>query len=309
MAKKVNTKQVQITLNPNDTNSYFSRRTFERTAELYENLHLPIINGIDTGMNLRNLNNWVSVLDENRSSKRKRYNFTEFVWYKIVEQLREVGLSLQIIAELKENLFNPIQLNDVVDKLQQAKAYIKDLQVSKEQKQELLKLVASPETKHLSEKTFNMLQFLIVECLINKVPLSLAVFLDGTFIIVGKTKEHLYNEEQKNKLESETHTIVSISNILTTFLKSEIAGVVVSELGLLSFGENRLFELFSSGDFISIEVQFKDKKIKNLELSKKNSDLQKRIVDILNKDAFIDIVIRKNKNQIERIENTFKIAL
>ncbi len=294
---------------PVDLTDFFGQDTIQKAGELYEQLQRPLIGGLQMGINLRNLNNWVSVLKENPTgTKFKKYTFIEFVWLKTVEQLRNAGLNLTAIADLRANLLEPIKIKGLITKIQKAKNYIDELNLSKNEKEELLQFIASPEYKTAEPVHFNLLHIIIIESIVKKLPLSLAVFLDGTFIILDKSKEPLYTELDKNKLLFDTHIVVSVSAILQRFLRSDLSGFVVPQIGLLSPAENKLFEIVHSGEYESIIIHFKNKKIKTLEL-KKSENIKERIIDILNKDAFGEILVKKHKGMITKIENTLKVTL
>lgn len=289
-------------------NSYFGKETIEKAAELYERLQEPLITPIQTGINMRNLHNWVTTLGMNRGKEKHErtiYTFTEFVWLKIIEQLREAGLSLSIITELRKGLFLPIEV-DFLSKQERTRNFIKALDISKEEMQELLALIS--ETLETEHSTFFLLDVMIVQCIIRREPLGLAVFLDGSFIPVEKDYQLKYDVYDLNKLFGQTYIYVSISGIIKNFLRSDISEWVVPKINLLNPAESKLFELIRKGDYESITIEFKDKKLKSLEL-KKSEDIKDRIVDIIDAFEFGDITVKKHKGVVTKIESTKKIKL
>src|ERR1700740_282217 len=82
-------------------NMFFGAESIERAAELYEQMERPILKATDLEIEIRLLGHWVKLLTEkSESDTRKRYSFTEYVWFKTVEQLRNAGLSFPTILEL-----------------------------------------------------------------------------------------------------------------------------------------------------------------------------------------------------------------
>ena len=134
------------------------------------------------------------------------------------------------------------------------------------------------------------------------------IFINNSFIIINKNKEDFYTEDDKNKLLFETYVTVSVTSIFSKFLRSDLSDYVVPKLSLLSYAENKLFEIVHSGDYETITIHFKDKKIKALEL-KKSENIKDKIIDLLNKDEFGEFIIKKHKGQISKIENTQRIIL
>jgi DNA-binding transcriptional MerR regulator len=241
--------------------------------------------------------------------KRKKYSFTEYIWLKIVEQLRLAGFPIAQIHELQKRILEPIQVKGLVTLIDKAKNYIDELKISEKEKNNLREFLAANEKSNAKELgDFNLLHIIIMESILKKLPLSLAVFTDNTFVILDKGKEHLYSEQEKNRLLYETHIVVSVTSIIQKFFLSDISGWVVPEINLLSAEENKLFSLLHSGNYESIIVKFRDKKIKTMELMKSEGTKEK-VIDILRAGEFSEIVIQKRKGETVKIENTLKIVL
>ncbi|MGZ4100092.1 MAG: hypothetical protein ACXVNM_14495 [Bacteroidia bacterium] len=291
-----------------DLNEFFGQGSIEKAAELFDRMQLPLIRGTQTGINVRNLNNWVTVLDPRDNSRNKVYSFAELIWYKIVEQLREAGLSLTIIASFKKELLAPIDSKAFVKKFQTPEKYFSELNLTYREKKHLLEFLAGESNRVTKDSAFSMLYVMIVECVIQKLPLALAVFLDGSFLIIDSSKEHLFTESDKKRLMFDTHVFVSLTKILNTFLLSELAGDIIPKIGLLSPAESKLIELVHNGEYESITINFKDKKIKSLELKKKENP-KEQLIDILNSGEFNELIVKKRKGEIVKIDNTIKITL
>lgn len=293
---------------PFDLNDFFGQVTLQRAADLFEQLERPFLNGKQIGISSRNLSHWVRVLNDNPETVwHEKYTFVDFVWFKMVEQLREMNVGFEFIRLLKQNLMKPIRVKGLVNGLKQTKDYIDDLSLSKEEKDTLLKLIATNYTKPAYE-FFTILHVIIIDSVVHRLPLAVAAFSDGAYLILDRTKEHLYSEEERNRLLFDTHIRINISAILKEFLKSDLSGFVVPKIGLLSPAENKLFEVVHSGDYERIVIHFRDKKIKALDL-KRSENVKERIVDILDKGAFAEIVIKKHKGVVTKIENTIKVTL
>ena len=306
------TKDIQPNLEAQfnyDLTSFFGTEILEKAGELYDQIETPIIKGVQLGIPLRNLNHLVYMLGENPENlSRKKYSFVEFIWIKIVEQLRATGVNFSTIASFKSKFLEPIKLIGILSKTEQVLNFIEDLKLPKSEKEQLIKFMASPEYKNTGEVNFTLLHIMVIESLIKKTPLSIALFSDATFLIIDKSKEHFYTEDEKEKLLFETHVVVSISAILKKFFLSRLATFVVPEIKLLSYGENKLFEVIRTGEYDSIIIHFKDKKANSLELIK-SEDTHQKIYDILNKGQYGEILIKKHKGIVTKIENNIKVNL
>ncbi len=294
---------------PFELDKYFTNPTIEKAAQLCEQLERPLIGGIQTAIDLRNLNNWIKVLNENPNNVRgKKFTFVEFIWIKIVEQFRDFNVGFDLIKNFKAELFKPIKVKGILTSIQQAKNYIEDLGLQKDQKKALLQFINAPDTKTINEITLTVLHLSIVDSILNKLPLSFAVFKNGTYQMLYESKKHLYTDIEKDKLLNDNYITISISTILKEFFLSDLSNLVVPKLELLSYAENKFYEVMNSGDYVSVIVNFKDKKIKPLEF-KKDQNLKEYIIDILDKKEYEDITVKKAKGVITKIENTMKISL
>jgi len=288
-------------------NDYFDKETIEKTVELYEYINLPIFKRNHTEISHRFLNWWTkeNVLDKN-VQEAGRFTFTEFIWIKAVEQLRLFNLPLPFIATLKAKLFESIKLKGFVSKTEQAKQFISDLAVSEAEKKKLIDILLK-EHKEDINTGINLFQLIILESILKRKSLSLAIFPNCEFLILDKTKEHLYTQSDLELLDKTTYIKLSISNLLSEFLKTDLAFATLSKIQLLTYPENKLFEVIHTGEYDNISIQFKDKKIKGLEL-KKAVDTKQKITDILSKGEFAEITVRKNKGIITKLEQALKIT-
>lgn len=294
---------------PLELDRYFASPTIEKAAQLFEQMERPLIGGVQTAIDLRNLNNWIKVLNENPNNVRgKKFTFIEFIWIKVIEQLRDFNVGFDLITNFKSELFKPLKIKGVLTSIQHAKNYIEDLGLQKEQKKALLQFINAPDTKTINEITLTVLHLCIVDSILNKLPVSFAIFQNGTYQILYESKKHLYTEDEKSRLLNDTYLTISISTILKKFFMSDLSNLVVPKLDLLSYAENKFYEVMNSGDYVSIIVNFKDKKIKPLEF-RKDQNVKEHIIDILDKKEYEDILVKKAKGVITKIENRLKVTL
>ncbi len=294
---------------PFELDRFFTNTTIEKAVELFDQMEISFIGGIRMGIELRTLNHWIKVLNENPENLwGKKFTFVEFIWIKIVEQLRELNVGFELIKKFKPELFLPLEIKGILTSTQNAKKYIEDLGLKDDQKQVLIQFVNASKGKTSSKKNLTILHLSIVDYIINKQPLSIAIFKNGTYQFLYESNNRLHTSIEKDRLINENYLTISISTILKDFFYSDLADLVVPKINLLSYAENKFFEVMYSGDYISISIKFKDKKIKPLEF-KKSQIIKGRILDILDKKEFVSIVINQAEGGITKIENTIKVRL
>lgn len=288
---------------------YFGQAGIQKGADFYTELQKPLLKGAQIGISMRVLHYWKQHINMNvEVGAKKRYSFYEIVWLRMVQRLCAANMSMATLNIVYSHLTKPLSLKGVLSKQDKIDRLLNESKLDKQQREQLLRLlnVNSNETPAPSQIT--LLHILIMEAVLKKLPLSVAVFLDGSIQVIDNSKGFLYSEAEKNRLLFETYTVVSVTGIIRDFLTSDLAPLVLPHITILPPVENKLFEFINSGNYETITIHFKDRKIKDLEL-KKSVDTKSRIVDLLNTNEFGQIIIKKHKGEIVKIENTTKVTL
>lgn len=309
MGKRKNILQVTKTDWPGGFKDYFGQASMQKAADLYTELQKPLVKPMQLGVTSRVFNYWKIHfnLDVIRG-EHKRFSFYEIVWVRMVQQLLGANFTTANINTILSQLTKPLSLKGVLTKKDKVEHLLAESQLSKEQQQQLLSLLNAAQFSDTPQIQINLLHIIIMESILKKLPLSIAVFLDGSIMIVDNTKGFLYSEADRQKLFFESHFILSISGIIKTFLASDLSGFVLPQIAILPPAETKLFEWVHSGKYESITIHFKDKKINSVEL-KKSVDIKTKLVDLLHLGDFGHITIKKHRGEIVRIENNEKISL
>lgn len=290
-------------------NEYFGKDVFEKAAELYDYIKLPVFRKIDTGISGRHFQWWTEegVLEEN-NHKAGRLTFVEFVWVKMVEQLRLFNVPLPYIAGIRPELFDPIEIKGLADAGERMLNYIDNLAVSKEAKKGLLNLIPPDSEKKPIDIQVGILELVLLESILKRKSVSFAFFPQGQFLIIDKAKKHLMKEADLNRLNNEHHIRINTSKIISEFLSSDLAFNTVPKIQLLTYPENKLYEAIRLSEYESITVHFRNKKIKSLEL-KRSESVQKKMMGVIDEGAFSEIIVKKHNGAITKVEQNIKLVL
>src|SRR5690606_24866586 len=142
----------------------------------------------------------------------------------------------------------------------------------------------------------------LFDCIINKTLVSVKIFQDGSVVPLYNNDYSYYTPASLEKTIYDTHITVSISRIVKEFLVSDESIYVLPRLNLLGMNELKLLEIVSSGEYEAVTINFKNKKMKSLQLVKEQ-DVKKKLVDILTENAYQDIVIKSHAGMVTRIQN------
>ena len=309
MKQQKNTIQEIQSAWPGGLDSFFGQSSLQKAADLFSEMQKPILRPVLLGITPRLFAHWKNNLPIKRQKQeRKKFSFYDIVWSRMVQQLIEANYNLAKIAIVLTQLQKPINLKGVLNKKDKIELLISQSQLSKEQREQLLNLLSPAALENTPPIEINLLHVLIMECIIKKLPLSLAIFADCSIMVIDNTKAFLYSEAEKQKLFFQPHIVIPIAGIIREFLASENSAFVLPHISLLPPAESKLFEYIHGGKYESITIHFKDKKIKDVEL-KKSMDIKSRIVDLLHSGDFGHITIKKHKGEIVKIENTTKVTL
>jgi hypothetical protein len=284
---------------------YLGAHVFEKAVELYEYLRAPLFKKRDTGISYRYFDFWIerNVLPPN--DKYERLNFIEFFWLQIISRLKDFGVKPAALAALRNGMFKAIEIKGLPDKREQIKGYIKGMQITKAEKERLIKALETEGPGNI-DTGVTVLELLLHRCILMRKALAIGVFTNGTYLIIDRENESKYSPEHLQQLSNSHYVHLSLSKILSDYLKTEVAIRTVPELKLLTDAENKLYSAIKTGDYESITVRFKDKKIKTLEL-KTSVKTNRKIIDVLSEGDFAEIVVKKHNGEITRIEQNIKI--
>lgn len=287
----------------------FTGSTMDITVKLFDKLEMPLIKAIQMGITQRNLSHWVKVLEENTTgNNQKKYSFIEFVWLKLVEQLRALNISFDTIKAFKANLHKPIKANGIYSTYDEKVKYINTLGLNRKKANELLKVLDISQNSKAGNTVITHLHLSVIDNLINKEPLTFAVFSDGSYIINCRTKNISHTQLEIYKMDNEPFIVVSLNMILHDFIYSDLSGLVIPAIGLLSYGENKLFEILYNGYYVTLTINFSDKKIKPIEF-KKSEKTKQQVLDVISKNQFNEILVKQPTGTIIKIDRTIKVVL
>ncbi|MFN8439079.1 MAG: MerR family transcriptional regulator [Cytophagales bacterium] len=265
----------------------------------------------DVGVQYRTVLHWdqQGLLEHSREeSEWRRYDYIQYVWIKIINDLRTFGVPIPIIEKAKSEVLTKINLKWLFELFSLNRDQLDKLP-NDDSKIDLLAFLESKGYESIDDNlSVSFLELMIVETLTTKVPVSLNIFVDGFILPLFESKLDVFEPSDVRKLTYETHVKISISNILNNFLSDTKDSFLIPQLQILADNERRLLEIIHSGEYETVTINFKNKKIKSVELIKEQN-VKRKIVDILQDSQYQDIVIKSHKGVVTRIQNTVKLVL
>jgi DNA-binding transcriptional MerR regulator len=295
-----------------DFTPYIGERRYDKILELSERLMQKSFIGTDTGVPYRSINHWENsgLIDNDRGEARswRRFSFVEFIWIRMIDEMRKVGLPMDTIKAVKASLFQPASIVDLDIHLRSIYQARGAANVYHEAGREAMekdmqgRFDGGFEEQQLDG---NWLQHLILSSIVKRCPVILVVFTDGTPFAIHEEPGYFIFPEHMDRLSFETHVRIPITGIIKEFLRGGLAIERMGDLQILEPNEQTVLRIIHSGQYDSVTVNFKDKKMKSMEL-RQSQEVTRKIVDVLAAGKYQDISIVQHEGQITKIENTLK---
>ena len=266
--------------------------------DVEKNLMEPLFSITDLGLAARDASYWDDkkiLPNHSGPGKRRKYNIIQGTWIKLVQQLREIGVSTAVIKLLKDNVFEEkVTLNDVL-KNKETKAAFEEYMESIGQLGSLEKHQDNVEKNKTNLSTFGLL---IKYCVVFRNPLSLMVFMDGTYL--PNTMKNLLslNEQYSNvdDILDTPHVSISISKAYQELVVGSFKKPFFGNTALISEQEKEILEALKEPNLKSVEVRTKDGVLDILAICKEQKlDPATRVSDIISKNGYHSIEIKTRK--------------
>ena len=260
--------------------------------------------------------NLLFIEEKIEKGKWKHLNFREYVWIKIVEQLRKYGFTYKEIKLYKEEFLEFVP----------AKKMIEGALANKQELDEINTDIypALLENKNNSEfldtlgKSITYLDFIIAGSITYNQHTSIHFFKGkhGDYTINSKKIIEEYDNsgilEELTKKNAQTHLSVSISSILSQFITEDKQLFLKESPNFLNEKEYKPLKVIRNkpNDLKKISVRFKEQEMDLIEIeSLKKIELESRLMDHIQKGDYTTMEITTQDGNISFVKNTKRIKL
>ncbi|MEM7037557.1 MAG: MerR family transcriptional regulator [Bacteroidota bacterium] len=299
-----------------DLSQYEHATGLENAGKLAEYITKEMFVAAETGVATHTINSWErnELLKTKRSDEQRwrRFNFVQFIWVRMIDTMRQIGLSHEVIRGARETLVDEFPYEDLWRAITAIPGHMeKILENATDEERPVAKELFGPEFPESEvEAQVSVLQLLITDAVIKRIPISVAVFLDGTVIPIMPEDAQLMKtpDDMVERLTFEPHARVSITALLKEFLASDLAASRIGKLHVLDDNETTILQMIHSGEYKKVTINFRNRKMDTLELVK-DHETTRKVVDVMADAAYQDITIVTHKGMIAKIENTMKVKL
>lgn len=249
-------------------------------------------------------------------SRHNRLTVTEFVWIKLVEQMREFNFSYDFILNVKKELVQPVgdmllepMFNEEIRESflenmnPAARLIFKSIFKSKESFKKMLKSVG------IDLEVITSLDIILILCLVYQTPFTVNLNKDGVGAVFSPLYLKYMDQGKYIQQMQQTHVTLSISEVLARALSIAPIEKVEGQLKLLSEDEGKVLDALESPNLRSVVIRFDDKHTMNLleVTTEENVDRRTRLLEIIMTNGYQDIEVTTVKGRIVKCRNTKKI--
>lgn len=251
-------------------------------------------------------------------SRHNRLTVTEFVWIKLVEQMREFNFSYDFILNVKkelvqpvgDSLLNPLFNEEVQTSLMEnlepsTRLLFKTIFQNKDSFKELLRSIG------IDLDVITSFDILLILCLVYQTPFTINLDKDGVGALFSPLYLEFIDQEKYIRQMQQTHVTLSVSEVLAKALSIAPIEKVGNQLKLISKEEAEVLEALDQPNLRSVVIRFDDKNEMNLleVTTEERVDRRTRLLEIIMTNGYQDIEVTTVKGRIVKCRNTKKIKL
>jgi hypothetical protein len=253
-------------------------------------------------------------LRERKSKYRRKYNGVEYVWLRLVKELREFGLPIQSILNFKVCLLSEMNLLEHYTSLFESEeiedenwnSFIEDIKETFKTPDNFISTLEKGQKKiNLSNTKLSVLLF---STILSKSNVHLAIAKDGNCMVFDESPmEDLFTSSM---IMDQPYISIPLNHIVADFMgREDLYELNLSENeNKLSEEEKKIIDLLREGSINSLNVKFVDGEV-NLIETEETIDIKEtkgRLVDLIQRGSYQEISYKTEKGKIVSVKRKTK---
>jgi len=243
-------------------------------------------------------------------SKWRKFDLIEFVWLRMIIQMRKFNISLEMIKMIKENLIQEIPVSEVLANKKIIDIVIK---LAKEDKRAEIENVLKSENviENLKDQSLNLFETLIMDIISFHNSYSIFISSNGVVPVKHSSLELLSSSTSFNNIFNGSFISISMTEILRDFMLGEQGIMQKHKLTILSESEEQVLSVLREDNLKSVMVRYgTNQQIDLLETVRvEKVDKRARLMDFIMTNGYQDITIKTQNGEIVYCENKRKKAI
>lgn len=287
--------------------NFSDTRSFDRLTKIYELVTEKKLWVKDTGIAYRVINHWdkMGIIQFGRETKEgnRKFSFVDFVWVKIVSELRNFGMKVPLIQQIYSEIFEQLPMKKLLDAVAQNPLFLKGYEG--EDKHEMMKFYKSGAYKKSGFENFglnlNYLHLLIAEAIETHNMVALIIFEDGEWFPYIKSQADRYPLDLIRKKECSSQVRINITDIIYKYIAEDYLTEYSDGLGLFTDEEILLLNKMKEGDYKNVEVISSTGKNHNFEIKKSKTSVTV-VVNLIREKNYKELILTDKKNNIFKVK-------
>lgn len=289
---------------------------------LFEKLKEKVFLKTEIDVVYSDITNWeriglLYVSDGEDKGNWKKINYTEYVWIKIVEQLKDYGCDNNVIIRIKNVLMVNLSLKTILNKANECRDLVEEAKLS--EKLAILNENVTPEYLEMFLGYTN-LDLIIANTIIKKEQISF--FFDKNspdkFMIFSRELIKAYERDDSLDLIQDFFNYsffsIPLSTIISKFIDNGNKDLSFENqlATIITVQEHKLLKVIRKkfNEIKSLKIKFKEGNMELIEItSVKKVALETKLIDHIKKGDYQKITIDTVDGKIVNFENTQKIKL
>jgi len=245
----------------------------------------------------------------------KMMSYIEYIWTKVVDELRRYNFSYNEIITFKDRFFEDLS-EHVIEIFKSDIEIVKQKLADHLTKEEIDSIDFSQiqgDSDHYT-RFYDAIKTVILDneeyfIIISREDTSVFQLVSN---IILRDQRRLGINTMLEKLESKTHLRISFSNIVSQFITTGKDNIHKLETSILSNEEHKILKIVRNKpqELKSINIKFTNQKPVSLEIkSMKKVQVESRLLEFIKKGEYLNIEIASHDVEIVKFENTKKIKL
>jgi len=260
--------------------------------------------------------NLLSIGGDSDKGDWKKLNYVEYIWVKIIQELRQFGFNYEEIEIYKGELFTQVKLNDILDA-----AHMDKLNLEEQLDQESILKINSL-NNDIIDKNINVgysyFESIVVNAICKREKWALLFFKEMPGLFLPFSTEMFRGFDVINKSDSfqkmltKTFLSISLSDIISKFLVEGEDSFHIKTISILTKEEHGVLKHIRKGykNIKSIQIRFNNQQMDRIEITTiKKVKLESRLIDYIKKGDYQSISIDTVDGKIAYFENTQKHKL
>lgn len=236
----------------------------------------------------------------------RKYTLPQSIWIKLIQQMRSLGINLEIIKKFKEKLLKPkIDLTEI--SLEFVEYFTDKINSNSE-----IKFSTEEILKQLKKEQSTIFDAIVLATVVFRTQIHCISNKDGEFYMFdpAEFQKIISNDPAFANFISKPHFSLSISEAYQSLVKEWSPKPYFEEISILSDSELEILKKIRRKDVNLISIRYKNGEPDLIEIEEQNIvSMEQRFLDAIAKNGYQKISITVQNGEIVHFQNKIQMKL